>query len=95
MRELDVHAARDAFDGEILSVLCYGFYLVLAQRQVVRPLQSGFGKRVILVLILFGDSVPYTFSALTKKQPKNTSVCYLGYTNDKGTARARRYIRIR
>lgn len=30
-----------------------------------------------------GDSVPYTFSALTKKQPKNTSVCYLGYTNDK------------
>lgn len=30
-----------------------------------------------------GDSVPYTFSALTKKQPKNTAVCYLGYTNDK------------
>lgn len=30
-----------------------------------------------------GDSVPYTFSALTKKQPKNTSVCYLGYTNER------------
>ncbi len=29
-----------------------------------------------------GDSVPYTFSALTKKQPKNTTVCYLGYTNE-------------
>lgn len=28
-----------------------------------------------------GDAVPYTFSALTKKQPKNTAVCYLGYTN--------------
>jgi len=28
-----------------------------------------------------GDDVPYTFSALTKKQPKNTAVCYLGYTN--------------
>ena len=30
-----------------------------------------------------GDTVPYTFSALTKKQPKNTTVCYLGYTNEK------------
>ena len=30
-----------------------------------------------------GDAVPYTFSALTKKQPKNTSVCYLGYTNER------------
>ncbi len=30
-----------------------------------------------------GDDVPYTFSALTKKQPKNTSVCWLGYTNEK------------
>lgn len=30
-----------------------------------------------------GDEVPYTFSALTKKQPKNTAVCYLGYTNEK------------
>lgn len=30
-----------------------------------------------------GDDVPYTFSAVTKKQPKNTSVCYLGYTNDR------------
>lgn len=30
-----------------------------------------------------GDAVPYTFSALTKKQPKNTTVCYLGYTNEK------------
>ena len=30
-----------------------------------------------------GDNVPYTFSALTKKQPKNTAVCYLGYTNEK------------
>ncbi len=30
-----------------------------------------------------GDVVPYTFSALTKKQPKNTAVCYLGYTNEK------------
>lgn len=30
-----------------------------------------------------GDDVPYTFSAVTKKQPKNTSVCYLGYTNEK------------
>ena len=29
-----------------------------------------------------GDIVPYTFSALTKKQPKNTTVCYLGYTNE-------------
>ena len=29
-----------------------------------------------------GDTVPYTFSALTKKQPKNTTVCYLGYTNE-------------
>ncbi len=27
--------------------------------------------------------MPYTFSALTKKQPENTSVCYLGYTNGK------------
>ena len=33
--------------------------------------------------IQYGDDVPYTFSALTKKQPKNTSVCYLGYTNGK------------
>ncbi len=30
-----------------------------------------------------GDAVPYTFSALTSKPPKNTSVCYLGYTNEK------------
>ncbi|MBD5131859.1 MAG: tRNA uridine-5-carboxymethylaminomethyl(34) synthesis enzyme MnmG [Clostridiales bacterium] len=30
-----------------------------------------------------GDDVPYTFSALTKKQPKNSSVCYLGYTNER------------
>ena len=30
-----------------------------------------------------GDTVPYTFSALTKRQPKNTTVCYLGYTNEK------------
>ncbi len=30
-----------------------------------------------------GDDVPYTFSAITKKQPKNTSVCYLGYTNER------------
>ncbi|MDE6293245.1 MAG: tRNA uridine-5-carboxymethylaminomethyl(34) synthesis enzyme MnmG [Clostridiales bacterium] len=30
-----------------------------------------------------GDTVPYTFSAMTKKQPKNTTVCYLGYTNEK------------
>ena len=30
-----------------------------------------------------GDDVPYTFSALTKKQPKNTTVCYLGYTNER------------
>lgn len=30
-----------------------------------------------------GDDVPYTFSALTQKQPKNTAVCYLGYTNEK------------
>ena len=30
-----------------------------------------------------GDEVPYTFSALTKKQPKNTTVCYLGYTNER------------
>ena len=30
-----------------------------------------------------GDAVPYTFSALTKKQPKNTTVCYLGYTNER------------
>lgn len=29
-----------------------------------------------------GDSVPYTFSAMTKRQPKNTTVCYLGYTNE-------------
>ncbi|MDE7164403.1 MAG: tRNA uridine-5-carboxymethylaminomethyl(34) synthesis enzyme MnmG [Clostridiales bacterium] len=29
-----------------------------------------------------GDTVPYTFSAMTKKQPKNTTVCYLGYTNE-------------
>ncbi len=28
-----------------------------------------------------GDDVPYTFSALTKRHPKNTTVCYLGYTN--------------
>lgn len=33
--------------------------------------------------IQHGDEVPYTFSALTKKQPKNTAVCYLGYTNEK------------
>ncbi len=51
-RAARVHAARDAFDCKILAVLCYGFYLVLTQRQVVRLLQSGFGKRVILVLIL-------------------------------------------
>lgn len=30
-----------------------------------------------------GDNVPYTFSVLTKKQPKNTSTCFLGYTNEK------------
>lgn len=30
-----------------------------------------------------GDDVPYSFSALTGKQPKNTTVCYLGYTNAK------------
>ena len=30
-----------------------------------------------------GDDVPYTFSALTKKQPKNSTVCYLGYTNER------------
>ncbi len=30
-----------------------------------------------------GDDVPYSFSALTKKQPKNTTVCYLGYTNER------------
>ncbi|MCM1368452.1 MAG: tRNA uridine-5-carboxymethylaminomethyl(34) synthesis enzyme MnmG [Roseburia sp.] len=30
-----------------------------------------------------GDDVPYTFSAVTKKPPKNTSVCYLGYTNER------------
>ncbi len=30
-----------------------------------------------------GDVVPYTFSALTKTQPKNTTVCYLGYTNER------------
>ncbi len=29
-----------------------------------------------------GDAVPYTFSAMTGKQPKNTTVCYLGYTNE-------------
>ena len=28
-----------------------------------------------------GDEVPSTFSALTKRQPKNTAVCYLGDTN--------------
>lgn len=33
--------------------------------------------------VQYGDDVPYTFSALTKKQPKNTAVCYLGYTNEK------------
>ncbi|MCH5350724.1 MAG: tRNA uridine-5-carboxymethylaminomethyl(34) synthesis enzyme MnmG [Clostridiales bacterium] len=32
--------------------------------------------------IQYGDTVPYTFSALTKRQPKNSSVCYLGYTNE-------------
>ena len=30
-----------------------------------------------------GDDVPYTFSAMTARQPKNTAVCYLGYTNEK------------
>lgn len=30
-----------------------------------------------------GDSVPYTFSALTTRPPKNTGVCYLGYTNER------------
>lgn len=30
-----------------------------------------------------GDDVPYTFSAFTKKQPKNSTVCYLGYTNER------------
>ncbi len=30
-----------------------------------------------------GDKVPYTFSALTPEQPQNTSVCYLGYTNER------------
>ena len=30
-----------------------------------------------------GDVVPYTFSAMTGRQPKNTAVCYLGYTNER------------
>ncbi len=30
-----------------------------------------------------GDDVPYTFSAMTKRKPKNTAVCYLGYTNER------------
>lgn len=30
-----------------------------------------------------GDNNIQTFSYLTKKQPKNTCVCYLGYTNEK------------
>lgn len=30
-----------------------------------------------------GDDVPYTFSAMTKRRPKNTAVCYLGYTNER------------
>ena len=30
-----------------------------------------------------GDNNIQTFSFLTKKQPKNTAVCYLGYTNEK------------
>ncbi len=30
-----------------------------------------------------GDVVPYTFSALTDKQPENKTVCWLGYTNEK------------
>lgn len=29
-----------------------------------------------------GEVVPYTFSAMSKKPIKNTSVCYLGYTNE-------------
>ncbi|MDE5592350.1 MAG: tRNA uridine-5-carboxymethylaminomethyl(34) synthesis enzyme MnmG [Clostridiales bacterium] len=29
-----------------------------------------------------GDDVPYTFSAMTKRRPKDTTVCYLGYTNE-------------
>lgn len=31
----------------------------------------------------YGDDVPYTFSVLTEKQPINTAVCYLGYTNER------------
>ena len=31
----------------------------------------------------FGDENIQSFSFLTKKQPKNTCVCYLGYTNEK------------
>ncbi len=30
-----------------------------------------------------GDDVPYTFSTLTKVPPENSSVCYLGYTNER------------
>lgn len=30
-----------------------------------------------------GDDVPYTFSAMTKRRPKDTTVCYLGYTNER------------
>ncbi|MCH5161118.1 MAG: tRNA uridine-5-carboxymethylaminomethyl(34) synthesis enzyme MnmG [Clostridiales bacterium] len=33
--------------------------------------------------VQYGDDVSYTFSAVTKKQPKNTTVCYLGYTNER------------
>ena len=31
----------------------------------------------------YGDNNIQTFSFLTKKQPKNVAVCYLGYTNEK------------
>lgn len=31
--------------------------------------------------VQYGDAVSYTFSAMTSKRPKNTAVCYLGYTN--------------
>lgn len=32
--------------------------------------------------VQYGEAVPYTFSVMTKSKIKNTSVCYLGYTNE-------------
>ena len=70
---------------------CRSDYLAQSLRELgfgLRRFKTGTPARLAGKTINFdrlevqaGDRVPYTFSALTKKQPKNTAVCYLGYTN--------------